>query len=271
MVTPELAAEHAITIMPIPVRFGTTEYQEGVDLTPEEFFDLLETSPEHPATSSPNPEQFKQAYKRLSADGGAIVSMHILAEQSGTVTSARRAATELGNPEIHVLELPTAAMGLGLLALEAAQAAESGADAGTIKGLTQELLPRTFVIFLLPTLEYLHRGGRIGGAQAFLGSLLKVKPVVAVKDGLAAPVTRVRSLSKAHTAMARYVREHAPNGLQCAAVLHGDAEEHRRRLEDLVLGEFPPSARMYPDIPIGPVVGSHTGRGSFGLAFIANP
>lgn len=266
----ELVEQRGITVVPLHVQFGTTEYREGVDLTPEGFYDLLETSPVHPTTASPNPAEFKAAYERLGADGDPIVSLHISTELSGTVLSARQAAEGLPHQEIHVIDSRTVIMGLGLLALEAARAATEGAGAVEIRDLAGELAPRTYLIFVIPTLEYLRRGGRIGGAQAFLGSLLNVKPVVAV-EGKVEPVARVRSFQKGYAAVAQYVRERAPNGLRCAAVLHADADERRRRLADLMLGEFPPSGEVFPDVPIGPVIGAHTGRGSVGFACIANP
>ena len=161
-------------------------------------------------------------------------------------------------------------IGIGLLALEAARAAHQGASVEEIVAQVNDQATRTYLAFVVPTLEYLRRGGRIGGAQAFLGSLLNVKPILHVDDGRVEPVTRVRSFGKARRALMSYMQGHAPNGVTSAAVLHVDAEEMRAALEAEVRSEYQPTADLLPNIEMGPVIATHTGRGAFGLSFIAN-
>lgn len=160
-------------------------------------------------------------------------------------------------------------MPLGLIAVEAAKAARAGADAPTIVRLVEGLKPRTKVAFVVATLEYLRRGGRIGGAQAFLGGLLSVKPVLHIHGGRVDPVTRVRTFAKAHEAIGAYVREHAPRGVDHGAIIHARAEEQRAALAALVQARYAPTGDTYADITIDPVVGTYTGPGAFGFAFVA--
>ena len=267
----EVVEAHGIAVVPLHVRFGATDYTEGEDLSAEEFYRLLETLPDHPATSQPNPAEFGAVYDRVASDGDPIVSIHISSKLSKTVESARQAAAARPDLRIETVDSGSVSMALGLQVVEAAKAAAGGAGPEEIVELVAQLGPRSHCAFVVPTLEYLRRGGRIGGAAAFLGSLLKLKPVLHVEDGQVEPVTRVRSFSKAHVALQEYVRERAPNGVHSAAILHTAAEDHRQRIETDLLGEFPPAEELFPDVIIGPVIGAHTGGGAFAIAFIANP
>ncbi len=268
---PELTAEHGIGVVPLHVHFGTDEFTDGVDMTPAEFHHMLENRPEHPATSQPSPAAFVDAYRKAAADGSSIVSIHLAAELSGTLESARVAIEQLPDADVHVAADNLPPIGIGLLALEAARAADQGASADDVVQQVNDQANRTYVVFVVPTLEYLRRGGRIGGAQAFLGSLLNVKPVLHVEDGRVEPVTRVRSFGKARRALMNYMRERTPNGVTSAAVLHVQAEDMRAALEAEVRSEYQPTADLLPNIEMGPVIATHTGGGAFGLSFIANP
>ena len=268
---PDLAEQHGIEVVPLLVRFGETEYRDGVDLSDAEFYCLLEDRPELPVTSQPSPAAFMEVYRRLGCDGDAIVSIHVSSAVSGTLASAQQAAAELPGQDIRVLDSRHVSIGLGMMAVEAARAASRGDDANAVVDLVTGLVERTYTVFVVATLEYLRRSGRIGGAQAFLGSLLSVKPVLEARDGKVGPVLRVRTFSKAYAALADYVRQHAPHGLERAALLHADAEPHRRWLEEQLLAGLPPEVEVHSDISIGPVVASHTGRGAFGIAFVARP
>jgi DegV family protein with EDD domain len=199
------------------------------------------------------------------------VSVHISSALSGTLASAQQAAAESPEQDIRVVDSRHVSIGLGMMAVEAARAAARGDDANAVVSLLEDLAQRTHTVFVVATLEYLRRGGRIGGAQAFLGSLLGVKPVLEAKDGKVEPVTRVRTFSKAYAAISGYVDQHAPRGLHRAALLHADAEPHRLQLEEQLFGGLPPEVETYPDVSIGSVVATHTGRGAFGIALIANP
>ena len=267
----QLIDEHGIEVVPLHVHFGTDDYADGVDITPTDFFTMLESRPEHPTTSQPAPAAFMDAYSRAAADGSAIVSIHLSAKLSGTLESARLASDQLPDVEVHLATNNLPPIGVGLLALEGAQAASSGASAEEVVQHVNDQGARTFVVFVVPTLEYLRRGGRIGGAQAFVGSILSLKPVLHVQDGQVEPVVRVRSFTKARRALVDYVREHAPNGLRAISVIHVGADDMYAALEADIQREFGVTGELVPGIQMGPVVATHTGRGAFGLTFIANP
>ncbi len=266
----EVQREHDITVIPLHVLFGDTDYLEDQDLSAKEFYRQLETRSEHPTTSQPTPAAFLQAYRSLEGDD-PIVSVHISEALSGTLASARQAAQQLPDQEIHVVDSRTVSMSLGLLALEAARVAQTGADAASVIARIEDMAGRSHLAFVVPTLEYLRRGGRIGGAQAFLGSLLNVKPVLHVSDGRVEPLTRARSLAKAYRAVLSHVREVAPGGVEHVALLHADSEANRALLEAEVLDHVSPSGEVFRDVMMGPVIGVHVGRGGVGFVFTVQP
>ena len=265
----ELAAQHAITVVPLYVRFGQQIYRAGIEIGTDEFFQRIATDPILPSTSQPSPGDFQAVYERLTASGDSVVSIHVSDVLSGTLASARTAKETLRDRSIHLINSEMASVPLGLLAIEAARLAKAGADAAAIVRHIEDAMPRCKVVFVLSTLEFLKRGGRIGGAQAFLGSLLNVKPVLHVEHGRVEPVARVRSFAKAYETIDSYVREHAPKGVLHGAILHANAEEHRQRVEEMVRSSCMPSGNLYPNIAIDPVVGVYTGPGAFGFAFMA--
>lgn len=264
---PELAAELGITVIPTHVTFGTTSYRDGVDLGVEEFYRLLESSPDHPMTSQPNPAEFAQAYGQVEGDG-PIVSIHVSTDLSKTVESARQGAAQVDR-EILVLDSRLVGPAMAFSVIAAARAGRDGASLEDIQGVVADHAERAHIIFVVQTLEYLKRGGRIGGAQAFMGSLLKVKPVLELSDGVVAPVTRVRTMRKAHAAIADRVREQAPNGVSSWAILHANAQAEHDRLKSQLADGLNADGDTLPDIPISPVIGTHTGPGAFGFAFLA--
>jgi DegV family protein with EDD domain len=266
---PELAAELGITVIPTHVTFGTTSYRDGVDLDPEGFYRLLESSPDHPMTSQPNPAEFAQAYGQIEGDG-PIVSIHVSTDLSKTVESARQGAAQVDR-EILVLDSRLVGPATGFGVIEAARAGRDGASLEDIQGIVADNAERAHIIFVVQTLEYLKRGGRIGGAQAFLGSLLNVKPVLELSNGVVEPVTRVRTMRKAHAAIADRVREQAPNGVSSWAILHADAQAEHDRLKSQLADGLNAEGDQIPDVPISPVIGTHTGPGAFGFAFVAKP
>lgn len=266
----ELANQHNIGVVPLHVTFGTDEYTDGIDISPAEFHHMLETRADHPITSQPTPAAFADLYGRIGRDGSSIVSIHLCADLSGTIASARMAMEQHSNLDIHLTTDGAPPVGIGLLALEAARAASGGAAANDVVHLVNEQASRTHVAFMVPTLEYLRRGGRIGGAQAFLGSILSFKPILHFENRQVEPVTRVRSIAKSRKALMTYLREHAPNGVQSVSVLHAQAEDFRAELEADVRAEFKPTGDFLPNIELGPVLATHSGRGALGLAFIAN-
>ena len=266
----DVATELGVSVIPLHVHFGTTGYREGVDLSTTEFYELLGTSSDHPATSQPNPAEFLELYRQI--DGVEdIVSIHLSTDLSKTIESARQAAAQISQRKIHVLDSRLVSVPLAFTVIAAANAARAGANAQEISQLVDDRAHRSHVAIVVPTLEYLKRGGRIGGASAYLGSLLNFKPVLEARGGRVEPVTRVRSFGKAHAALKEYVDTHAPNGVETWAILHANAPEHRDRIRQEITQNFDKDIQAFDDIAIGPVLGTHAGPGAFGIAFVARP
>src|SRR5579884_740575 len=225
-----------IVVVPLNVHFGETIYRDGVDITSDQFFEMLATSPELPKTSQPATALFEETYNRLAAEGSAIVSIHLSAKLSGTFQAASMARDAIRNRcLIEVVDSRSASLGLGLIVMAAAEMAQVGASQRDIISYVRRLVPNVHVVCVVETLEYLQRGGRIGRARAFLGTLLNIRPIIKLEDGEVQPVEKVRTRSKAIDWLVEFV-ELFPN-IDRLALLHsntpGDVETLLRRLEPL--------------------------------------
>jgi DegV family protein with EDD domain len=256
--------ELGITVVPLTIAFGIQSYRDGIDLSADEFYARLQQEKELPTTSQPPPALFQHAYEHLITQGD-VVSVHLSHKFSGTVESARRVAAELAPDNITVVDSGSASMGLGLCAIAAARAAQAGADRATCAAAAEAMAARLQIAVAFETLEYLRRGGRIGRAQAFLGGLLKLKPILTVKDGEAFPVTRARSRAKAIEELFSLIEKHAP--VSDVVVLHtttpDDAAAFAARAR-----EAAPQATVYEG-RFGPVLGVHGGPGMLGVCVAA--
>jgi DegV family protein with EDD domain len=192
-----LADELGITLVPLYVLFGNKPYRDRVDISDAEFYERLLHSPVHPTTSQPSPQDFADVYRKVSKDAEGIISIHISSKLSGTCNSALQgkelAATKC---PIEVIDSEMVSMGLGLIAIGAATISSSDDNFQQVVEKTKKLIPRTHVWALFDTLKYLAMGGRIGKAKAFLGSVLNIKPILAVKDGEMIPAIQARSRDK---------------------------------------------------------------------------
>jgi DegV family protein with EDD domain len=252
-----------VTVVPLTVRFGEEQFSDGVDIDSDFFYEKLQRTSVHPTTSQPTPEQFSEAYQALLAqDGDDIVSLHISAKLSGTLQSAHIAAQELASDRIHLVDTESASAGIQLLVRAALDDRAAGLDAKTIAAKAEERRTRVTIYVLLDTLTYLQRGGRIGRAQAMLGSLLSVKPLLTVEDGEVAPKARVRSRNQGIDKIVELLQEQVP--LRSLAAFHCGAPELlpqlSARLSDLQPGLEPVLGQ------VGPVVGAYTGPGGIGIA-----
>lgn len=262
---PEIAQELGITVVPLQVIFGVTSYRDGIDLTSEEFFRRLQEALELPRTSQPSVGEFLSVYERLSADTDRILSVHVSSRLSGTTQTAHTAAQNLiGRCTIEVIDSGTISMAMGFAVIAAARAARAGADLDACAQAARSVLRRQRLAVALDTLEYLRRGGRIGRAQAFLGGLLRLKPILTIRDGEAYPLARVRTRRKALDEILRICLDQGT--VAEAAVMHTTTPEDARYLADEV-------ARRWPGVPvysgrIGPVIGVHGGPGLVGLAVV---
>jgi DegV family protein with EDD domain len=262
-----------ITIVPLNVHFGAETFRDKIDLTNEEFFRRLATSPVLPTTSQPAVGDFEAAYRRLAADGGPIVSIHISSRLSGTYQAARLAAGTLGGEgaTVAVVDSLNTSLGLGFLVIAAARQARAGAGLAEIVAQVERMVPQIHLVFLVDTLEYLQRGGRIGRAQALLGSLLSIKPILRLDEGQVVPLRRERTRARALDALVAVASD--LERVTTLGVIHSgapaDARTLAERLAPAVRPPLTPEAILISEF--GPVVGTHTGPGAVGFVAYTGP
>ena len=212
----ELADSLGITIVPLSVRFGDTEYIDRTTITTDEFWAKCAQSPVLPETAAPAPGQFKKVYEDLAASGAtAVVVVALSSSLSATMQSAELAAKDVaGAIDVRIVDSRNASMGLGLTVLDCAEAARKGASADEIVALAESLIPRTHVFGALDTLENLKKGGRIGGAKAMLASALSIKPLIEVRNGLVEEAGKQRTRSKALAFLVESCMHSAPTSMR---------------------------------------------------------
>lgn len=260
-----LAQELNITVIPLFVHFGTEVFRDSVDLSPDEFYRRLKRGGVLPKTSVPPVGAFTETYSKLAGETDAILSIHISAKLSGTYDAAILGKKSVaGKCRIEVIDSWNTSMALGLLAILAARAAREGASLEEISQMVHHNIPRAHLFGMVDTLEYLQKGGRIGSAEALMGTALNIKPILTVKEGETFPLKRVRSRSKAIDELCNLAQEHSP--VKEMAILHSttpdEAEKLAGRLDALFPKEKIPRARF------GPVLGTYVGPGSLGIALI---
>ncbi len=267
----EVAERHGITLVSLYVVFGSdrTERESDIKDFPA-FFEELRSADSVPTTSQPSVGDFIAAYEPLLEAGRDIVSIHISAGLSGTFDAARQAAEQLmrdgkGGERVRVVDSATAAGGLGLLAIVATQAAAQGADVDTVAERVRQARSEYKMWFALDTLEFLKRGGRIGAASAWIGSTLKVKPILTVESELA-PVERVRTSARMFERMVDYARQRHESGADAWVVQHCSAPEQARRLVDRCREIFGSEPVFVSEL--GPVLSVHSGPGMLGVGSI---
>ena len=263
---PDLAATYGIRVIPLNVRFGVDEYLDGVTMLAEEFYQRLESSDELPTTSAPSPELFAETYRELGAEHDTVISLHVSSKLSATHTAAVQACDLLGDdgPRVEVIDTLQASMALGWVAVGVAQAISGGATSEEAVDAAHDLSSRAKFIGLVETLEYLHKGGRIGNAQKLVGSLLRIKPMLELKDGIAHPLERARSKSKGITRIRQLVEDAAPLSQLC--ILYTT----ERELAEGIAGSL--AHTVTDEAPIvtqqGPVVGTYLGPGALAASYV---
>ncbi len=258
-----LIDEMHITVVPLTITFGAESYRDGLDLDADEFYARLQEVKHLPTTSQPPPALFQHAFTHLASQG-EVVSIHLSHKFSGTVETARAVAREVAPDRISVVDSGSASMGLGLCVLAAARVARDGGSREACVAAAESVAGRLRIAVAFETLEYLRRGGRIGRATAFLGGLLRLKPILTVKDGEAFPVTRVRSRSKAIDELFALCED--PAGVSEVAVLHTTTPEDAEALVERVRAAVP--GVLIHTGRFGPVLGVHGGPGMLGLAAV---
>jgi DegV family protein with EDD domain len=264
---PGAAEKYNIAIVPTIVIIGGKSYRDGIDISSAEFYQRLVDADTLPTTTQPSPGDFQRIYEQLVAEGADIISIHIPESLSGTLNSARQAAAMVKGGQITPVGPPWVAAAQGFIVLEAARAIEAGAGYDDVLQLIEQLSPRQNLIFALQTLEYLHRGGRIGGAQAWLGSLLQIKPILCLKNGRVEPLDRVRTWKRVPQRLVTLMAGLLDPGESSihVGVIHARNEADAAELEKEIRQRFD-VAELYIS-EIGPVVGTHTGPGALGIAF----
>ena len=260
----DLAAQHCVDVVPLTIRFGDEEFVDRRDLSPDEFWERAARSRTLPQTAAPSPGAFQDVFRRAAEDGAdGVVCITLSADLSATFQSAQTAAEAVeGTMPVRVLDSRLVTMGLGLVVLEAAGQAAAGGGLEEVVVAAEAAMARTRLYGTLDTLENLKKGGRIGNAQALIGSMLSVKPVVEVRNGRVEPESRQRTRAKAFRHLADKVA--AAPSVERVAVVHSQAPDLDQFL-DLLSPRVPREEIVVADL--GAVVGTHTGPRTVGVAF----
>lgn len=262
---PALEQQYGIDIVPLTIRFGDEELVDRKDLTPTEFWARCKASAVLPETAAPSPGAFEDAFRRAVADGcDGVVCVSLSGALSATVQSAQLAAKAVADAiPVTVIDSQSITMGEGVMALAAAKAAAAGKGLEDVAGAAEDLVGRVKVFGALDTLENLKKGGRVGGAQAMIGSMLSIKPIIEVSSGKVEPESKQRTRSKSLAYLVDKVRQ--AGKVEQLAVMHGDAPDIEEFL-DMMGKVYPRDEIIVGDI--GAVIGTHGGPRVIGITFV---
>ena len=264
---PEVITRYDIRVVPLKVVFGTEVYTEGVDITNEEFYQKLANSRTLPTTSQPSVSDFIRVYTELAQQGHPVLSIHISSKLSGTVNLALSAREALPQAQIEIIDAESPSM--GMLIAPAAEAAEKGQTLPQLKASIEKLNAGLNEVGVFDTLEYLRKGGRIGGAKALLGSLLKIKPVLTFEGGEAKVLAKVRSITRAIEYILKFVEKRTEGSTSIhGGIRHTHALEAALALEKELRAHF--NWAELDLFELGPVFGTHMGPGLVGLGFYSD-
>ena len=255
---PQVVNELGITVVPLNVRFGTEVYRDGVDLTAEQFYDRLVHSQTMPVTSVPSPGTFAEVYDKLAEETDEILAIIVSAKLSGTYEVALQSIGLMKRKcRVEVVDSQWAVMAEGFVVMKAAKAAQVGASLDEVIEVVQKTIPRVDFLAAFDTLEYLKRGGRIGKAQAFLGSILRVNPLITLRGGVVEPAGRTRSRAKALERLYNFVMSYSH--IEEMAVEDTATPDEAEMLVERLSSKYP-KERIYRS-KTTPVIGTHTGPG----------
>lgn len=269
-IPPDLVKKYNLTVTPQILIWGEDTYRDGVDISSEEFFNRLKTAKTMATTSQVPIPAMQEAFESLVAKDYDVVGIFISSKLSGTIQSALQAKELMGKSgeRVTVIDSNSTAMAMGFQVLAAARAAESGASLKEVVALAEKAREHVGVYFAVDTLEFLHRGGRIGGAQRFLGTALNMKPILAVLDGRVEAIERIRTKSKALERVIELVVEKTQGKTPIRlATLHANAAEEARQVLDKAASILNPAETVFADV--SPVIANHAGPGTVGLAYMA--
>lgn len=270
-IAPSLRQSLGIEMVPLKVLFGTDSYLDGVTIGPGEFYQRLKQSPVLPTTSQPSPVEFAETYQKIVATYGAdvqIIGIFLSSALSGTYQSAVIGKTMLEKPvDITLIDSKKASFVHGYVVVEAARAVQQGKNKQQVLDLIERLLHELHVYFMVDTLEYLQKGGRIGKASALVGSLLNIKPILTLDPtGVVAPFERVRGSKKAVARIIALLKEYAQADPVKVAVVHADVPDAAQALLEQISSEVQVTESFLAEI--GPVIGTHAGPGTIGCLIV---
>jgi DegV family protein with EDD domain len=261
-----LIDQFRIPIAPLVVIWGDETLRDDIDIKPVEFYNRLKTAKVMPSTSQPPAVDFTKIYERLYGDGYEILTILISKALSGTIASAQQAKKELPEATIEIFDSKTTAMAMGFQVLAAARAAAEGASLAECLSAAEKTRANSGVFFAVDTLEFLHRGGRIGGASRYLGTALQLKPILTIEDGKIEALERVRTKKKAHARLSDIVVERLQDKSNVRlATLHANAVEDANELLEKTAERLNVVEKIYSEV--SPVIGTHVGPGTVGLAY----
>lgn len=261
-IRPDLAAELGITVVPLTIRFGTDEFHDGTELGPEDFYERMAAQDELPSTAAPAPGAFIEAFDAAREAGAdSVLCINMAGKMSATIDAARSAASEVADRiPVRVVDSDSVSGGLQALIRRAVDAVAAGETVDDIAAMITERAARTSIFGTFDTLENLRKGGRIGGANAFLGTVLKIKPIVEVRDGEVQEAAKQRTRRKALAWIVEQIQAAgAIEDLAICEAMAPDVETFRAM--------FPDGADL-PVVRLGPTIGTHGGPGTMGVSFV---
>ncbi len=262
----DIAQKFHIPVIPQVINFGNKSYYEGVDIDNPTFMKMLSQSKELPKTAAPPPELFVREFSRLVPSRNPIICFHPSADVSGTVRSALTAAQDFPDADIRVIDTRTIGSPLATLVQLAAEWSFAGKTADEIEKKIRVLIPRNRIYFLVDTLEYLAKGGRIGGATALVGTVLRIKPILALKDGRVDQFEKVRTQKQALQRLVELVKSQAAkNGEAYISVMHAAVPDQAKEFAATICAEFGFDSVPILDVP--PAIVTHGGPGIIAAAF----
>lgn len=258
--------EYDIKVVPLTVHFGDEEYKDGIDMTPTEFYAKLTTSSHTPTTSQVPPQRFIDEYEKELAKGNSILSIHLSSKVSGTYQAAMTAKSTLEASNIEVVDSKGMSIGFGILVLEAAKMLKQGLGIKETADKVRALSEKQQYFFSVDTLEYLKRGGRLSPLKAMIGTILNMKPILCVKDGVVEPLDKVRGRKKVFARLLELSKEAGGDfSKQTIGVAHACVPDVASEFADDVKRELKPKEVIIAEI--GSVVGTHAGPGTIGIFF----
>lgn len=267
-IPPDLVEKYNIHVIPQILNWEGESYRDNVDITPDEFYARLKTAKEMPTTSQPSAGEFHEFFSKLTGSYESILAVLISEPLSGTLASARAARDMMPDFPIEIVDSRSTVMGLGFMVLAAARAVADGADYQEAAEAARALKERMRIIFVVDTLEFLHRGGRIGGAKRFVGSMLSIKPLLHIENGKVEPLASVRTKRKALNHMLDLVEEEMKGKSNVhAAVINAVAPDEAARIAEEVKRRVNPVEMFITEL--SPVIGTHAGPGTVGVIYYA--